>query len=133
MTNLKYYALIDRKVVAVLDVRQWAHWFEAARAAESTRIGRDVVGDVLISTVFLGLDHGFPPVDGAEPVLFESMVFMQRGEWNSDEVMQRYHTIEQAEAGHKALVDAFQRHAADASEQAETLFAIIRQELRGEQ
>lgn len=136
MNKLKYYALIDRKVVAVHDLMQWARWFEAARKTDSTRIGHDVVGDVLISTIFLGLDHGFPPFDGAEPVLFESMVFMQRGEWNSDEwnsdeIMQRYRTIEQAEAGHTALVEAFKRHAADADQQAETLLATIRAELNG--
>jgi hypothetical protein len=37
------------------------------------RVDRTVIGNVEISTVFLGIDHGFS--DDGPPVLFETMIF----------------------------------------------------------
>jgi len=39
---------------------------------ERNTIGRNEFGDVLVSTVFLGIDHAFG--DGDKPVLFETMI-----------------------------------------------------------
>jgi hypothetical protein len=47
-----------------------------------------------VSTVFLGIDHGFS--DGP-PVLFETMSF-------PDETQERYHTLKEAIAGHRRHV-----------------------------
>lgn len=136
--RIKYYALIERKVVAIDDVIQWAQWMELARKNELLHVGSDYVGPFWVSTVFLGLDHGFVPWDGPQPVLFETMVFPRteqddpkdKANWR-DEIMQRYCTLEQAEAGHKAIVESLKRHEADAIERAETLLAIVRQEVTG--
>jgi hypothetical protein len=52
-----------------------------------------------ISTVFLGLDHGF----GGPPKLFETMIFEDSG--SGEEIyMARCFTYEEAEAMHKAAV-----------------------------
>lgn len=81
----------------------WAVWFENAnRTVAKTVI---VPNKVEVSTVFLGLDHNFREAAalGCEqpiPILFESLVFGG----DSDGHMDRYHTWDEAEAGHLAMV-----------------------------
>jgi len=53
-----------------------------------------------ISTVWLGLNHSFG--EGL-PLIFETMVFPKKGDW-SDQDCDRYSTIEEAIAGHEAMV-----------------------------
>ncbi len=50
------------------DLFTWARWFEID---DNRRVAETFVGDVRISTVCLGLDHGF----GGQPEWFETMVF----------------------------------------------------------
>jgi len=88
-----YYILVNGKPVETNDVKTWGEWF----ASDDRRIARDKVGDSEVSTVFLGIDHQHG--EGA-PILFETLVF--GGEF--DEEMERYSTLEQAQAGHKAMV-----------------------------
>jgi hypothetical protein len=53
---------------------------------------------ISVSTVFLGIDHGY---HSSEPVLFETMIFGgKHNEW-----MQRYCTWEEAELGHQEACD----------------------------
>jgi len=52
-----------------------------------------------ISTVFLGIDHSFGFGEG--PLLFETMVFNGPLDGEQD----RYSTWDEAEAGHKAMVE----------------------------
>jgi hypothetical protein len=77
------------------DLLMWARWFEQG----NRKIAHDdLSGGVLVSTVFLGLDHSFGGV--GPPILFETMIF--GGE--HDGYMDRYRTREEALAGHaKAL------------------------------
>lgn len=60
------YILVDRTPVPVDDVMEWARWFGTA----NRRVAQDVLGNVRVSTIFLGLDHGT-----GEPRLFETMIF----------------------------------------------------------
>ncbi len=62
---------------------------------ENRRVANDQIGNVEISTVFLGLDHNF--FDRGPPLLFETMIF--GGEHN--DYQERCSTWEQAEAMHK--------------------------------
>lgn len=73
---------------------------EWARSMESTdrKIARDEIGDITVSTVFLGIDHGF---EGGKPLLFETMVFGGQ----ADEIQERYCTYEEAERGHKEILE----------------------------
>ncbi len=54
-----------------------------------------------VSTVFLGIDHQF---GNGPPLIFETMVF-DNGRSGRDEDMERYTTWEQAEEGHKRMVE----------------------------
>jgi hypothetical protein len=61
---------------------------------------RDEIGDILVSTVFLGLDHSFPWNEDKTPVLWETMIF--GGE--HDQYQERYTSHKDALEGHeKAL------------------------------
>lgn len=94
------YILDGHTPVQVFDLMEWARWYQVAdRHVDETRIGR-----IRISTVFLGMDHNwFGP--SHPPVLFETMVF-DGGVLH--EAMLRYCTWEEAEAGHKDMVECVQ-------------------------
>jgi hypothetical protein len=84
--------------LAIDDVLIWAQWFETA----DRQIARTDVGEVKVSTVFLGMDHGWG--DGA-PVLWETMLFGGP----EDQTLWRYSSRMEALAGHAeavALVEA---------------------------
>lgn len=80
---------------------EWARWFETAER----HVALEKVGGIRISTVFLGLDHNFSM--NGNPVLFETMTFV--GRWTEDE-MRRYCTYEEAEAGHREIVENIRCH-----------------------
>lgn len=77
-----------------VDLMTWARQAEAAnRTVEKTQINEDV----MVSTVFLGLDHQYG--DGP-PLIFETMVFGG----SCDEATYRYSTWDQAVEGHDKAV-----------------------------
>lgn len=76
------------------DLLTWGKWMESR---DARRVGADTIGDVRVSTVFLGLDHSFG--DGP-PLLYETMIF--GGE--HDQWQERYSTRDEALAGHLAAV-----------------------------
>lgn len=60
----------------------------------------DSTAVVLVSTVWLGMDHNFSAVwnDDSPPLIFETMVF--GGPWDEDGDQERYATSAAARAGH---------------------------------
>ena len=91
------YILEGRKVRETDDLIEWAKAFE-----NNNRIIKqtELPNGKYISTVFLGIDHNF---GGGTPLLFETMVFPRKGEWN-DVDSERYETIFNAELGHEDMV-----------------------------
>ncbi len=93
--NSGYYILEDHIPVIEPDLIKWANWFQQAkRHVAKTQISPEIK----VSTVFLGLDHSFG--DGP-PLLFETMIF--GGELDNE--MDRYTNWEEAEKGHKQMVE----------------------------
>jgi hypothetical protein len=89
------YILKGKTPVKEDDLFAWAEWFESAdRHVAKTALGEDV----LVSTIFLGLDHNFLGKGG--PILFETMIFGGA----HDQDGERWHTWEEAEAGHQHYV-----------------------------
>ena len=80
------------------DLMTWAQFMEQN---DARRIARDEIGDVSVSTVFLGLDHSFT---NGPPLLYETMVFGGP----HDGCMDRYSTRDEAMAGHVRFVRAIQ-------------------------
>lgn len=92
MTNK--YILREKTPILEPDLIKWAKNFET----EDRRVAQDVIGDVKISTVFLGVDHSFGI---SKPLLFETMVFGGKFDQEQD----RYSTWDEAVQGHKNMVD----------------------------
>lgn len=88
-----YYVLDGKTPRKVGDVKEWVEMFDKSNRL----VARNRIGDVSISTVFLGVDHNFW---GGLPLLFESMVFGGP----LDQVQCRYSTWDEAEEGHRNLL-----------------------------
>jgi hypothetical protein len=79
-------------------------WAVKFQNQKTRKVARDLLRDILISTVFLGLDHNF--IGEGPPVLFETMAF-DEGKCNGQSILyeNRYCTWNEAETGHKIVVD----------------------------
>ena len=64
------------------------------------RLNKYRTQDVLISTVFLALDHNY---FGGKPILFESMIFGGK----HDGLQWRYHSWDEAREGHEQILKRF--------------------------
>jgi hypothetical protein len=83
------------------DLLEWASWFENDK---NRRVAKTEIDDVLISTIFLGLDHNFSPVADPltyQPVLWETMIFGGK----HDKYQRRYASRLEAELGHAEACD----------------------------
>jgi hypothetical protein len=65
------------------------------------------LGEVQVSTVFLGLDHNFG--FGRKPLLFETMIFGGK----HDQYQERYSTYKEAEKGHAVALELAMREYLD--------------------
>lgn len=65
---MKYY-ILNNKIIKKATFEEWSKWFNVVnRTVKKTNIG-----NVLVSTVFLGIDHNF--MGNGDPILFETMTF----------------------------------------------------------
>ncbi len=96
-----YWVLRGHKAVPAKDVIEWGVFFEeiANRRVAEDFIRQPEQDPVRVSTVFIGMDHNF--FSEGPPLLFESMVFGGP----LDETLYRYATWDEAEAGHRMLID----------------------------
>lgn len=99
-TDPLHYTLDENKNPVPATLMEWAEFFEDIN---NRRVGYDYVGDVRVSTVFLGLDHGFGFSE--QPLLFETMVFGG----THDDLQWRYYTWAEAVAGHKKALALVKR------------------------
>jgi hypothetical protein len=76
------------------DLYKWGKWFESMG---NRVLQQDMVGDVKVSTVFLGLDHNWGE---GEPVLWETMVFGGKLDMEQD----RYTSRDEAIKGHASIL-----------------------------
>ena len=88
---------------AARDMLEWGEWFARKRDESFIQGGKrvartELAGGILISTVFLGLDHSFS--HSGPPVLFETMIF---GGPHND-YQERYTTLADAQQGHEQAV-----------------------------
>jgi hypothetical protein len=94
---MNFAILKGHEVVSVDDVLTWGRWFQEHRGARIVK--QDIFGDVLVSTVFLGMNHSWHPE--GPPEWFETMIF--NGPLDGD--IWRCETWDQAEAQHARAVE----------------------------
>jgi hypothetical protein len=104
----RHYILDGTKPVRCDDLSTWSAWFERA----NRDVAKTVVGGMMVSTVFLGIDHNF--LDHGPPVLFETMVFADAETFDDDLGQWRYCTWGEAEEGHRTVVANLERVASTA-------------------
>lgn len=94
---MRYY-ILRGKVPFRVGHMEWAEWWfgTADRTVKQTHFDPTI----MVSTVFLGLDHRF--TGSGPPLLFETMVFGINAE--NQDMMSRYSTWDDAETGHMATV-----------------------------
>jgi hypothetical protein len=123
MTDDKYILDKDKNIIPV-ELMEWANWFEDNKNNKHVRWTTIKKYNVDISTVFLGMDHGFSIGGGHTPVLFETMIF-----WNDahdlDHYQERYWTWSQALEGHRETVRKVIQYIREKEEKGEKI--IIRQ------
>lgn len=96
------YWRLDGHTPVPCTIEEWGAMFNdpQSRIVEQTRLNRpDEEHEILVSTVFLGIDHGFGSM-GNIPILFETMIFNGR----HSEFQERYATWDQAVEGHVRAV-----------------------------
>jgi hypothetical protein len=102
-----YYILRGHTPVAC-DLMTWAQWFE--RNPAERIVARTRVGDVTVSTVFLGVNYNY--LDIGPPILFETMIFREDHAVSTETMLpghfydrqERYPTWDLAIKGHEAIV-----------------------------
>lgn len=67
---------------------------------DPVRVASTLVGEVWVSTVWLGIDHGWR----GPPLIFETMTFSVEDDDLDAVVWERYSTEEEAHAGHAIVV-----------------------------
>jgi hypothetical protein len=97
MTNDRYILNKQGKPVPEPDLHKWADWMETGHARV---VSRQHVGESIVSTIFLGLDHNY--AEEGPPILWETLVFKGR----MHGTMQRCSgSREQAESMHAEMVN----------------------------
>ena len=93
--SLENYILDGKTPILEPDILKWAKWFEHS----DKRVAKSFIGEILISTVFLGIDHDFR--SQGPPLLFETRI---SGSEKFENFQERYSTWEEAEKGHQQAV-----------------------------
>jgi len=115
MNDLNNYYIMDEKgnPKRLESFDDWAKWYETANrsiARDEFRRKSGETEEVVVSTVFLGIDHSFG--FDSEPLLYETMIFGMKfdGENDYEGYQVRYSTLEEALNGHaKAITIAAKR------------------------
>lgn len=105
-----YYTLDENKQPQLChDLQYFLDWHENMPASSDWytmktgmgfSVAREKVGDDEVSTVYLGIDHGFGLNGDHGPILWETMIFPDA------EVCERYRTYDEAMAGHRQMVES---------------------------
>lgn len=109
MKRLGLYMLdADNQVVLAPDVLTWGEAFGTC----NKRVDTTTLSDSVVSTIFLGIAvdsytlNKFLGRDDVPPLLFETAVFSTK-DVGAISVYKRYATWAEAQAGHRACVDAY--------------------------
>lgn len=105
---MSYKYILDGKTpVAEPDLMKWGEWMQKAnrtvrKDTATVKLAGQPIGEVRVSTVFLGLDHSFGE---GPPLLFETMVFGGP----LDQEQDRCSTWEAAEKMHELMCERVKR------------------------
>jgi hypothetical protein len=93
-----WYILDENNKPVASTMFESSDWMEQNPTKKSLK--QEYIGDIFVSTVFLGLDHSWPK-DESKPLLWETMIFYGEDDGYQD----RYTSVEEALEGHQKAVD----------------------------
>lgn len=100
-----YYILKDNKVTTTTDILEWSKFMGGEeRLIKQENIEKDDK-KYFVSTVFLGIDHGFSFLTEERPILFETMIFPEEESENWEEYQTRCCTIEESLKQHQEAIN----------------------------
>jgi hypothetical protein len=105
-----YYLLDKNHIPYKVELMEWSNWIESCynKTGGIKHVRSNYIKKyyVYVSTVFLGLDHGFCwDEDKYIPILFETMIFMHNNPGHElNQYEERYHTWDEALKGHRRLL-----------------------------
>jgi len=91
-----WYKLDEDNNPIECSMREYTKWLDKNPTKKAVR--QEEIGKSYVSTVFLGLDHGYKQ---GIPVLYETMIFGGK----HDQYQERYTSLEDAVKGHKVAVE----------------------------
>lgn len=94
----------NKKVIPSNNIETLSGLFGSEKGLQERTVARTEVHGGVVSTVFLGINHGWSGKD----LWFESMFFANKSNHELDEHCERYETYEEALAGHKFMVSKFE-------------------------
>lgn len=100
LNDWKHY-IIQNGLMVEVDFATWTAWFE--HMPEERMLERTVTPNGDVSTIFLGMDHGFGLTK--RKLLFETMIFGGTEDGN----MWRTATLGEAKANHARVVEALRK------------------------
>lgn len=89
-----FFYVLEGHTPRPVTVDEYMDWRRSLGEKDVVHVGDDTIGEVRVSTVFLGMDHNHW-LEGP-PILFETMIFGG----DHDDYQKRYETWGRAEAGH---------------------------------
>lgn len=96
---MTWYILKRGRPVKAKSIKHYHYW---SLNSKYKNVKQEHIGDVFISTVFLGLDHAFPWDEDQTPVLWETMIF---GGEHDQSYQERYTSYEDALEGHQTALN----------------------------
>lgn len=90
----------NKNVIPLDDSRILISLYESEEGVKERIVAKTEVPDGEVSTVFLGINHGY----GEKDLWFESMFFATVLDHPLDNDCERYETYQEALAGHEAMV-----------------------------
>ncbi len=96
------FNLDENNNVIECDIKDWSDLYETKDGSDRRRVGWDEVDGYEVSTVFLGLDHGYGNGFTGLPLLFETMIF---GQGDGDGYQTRCSTWDEAVQMHKDAIE----------------------------
>jgi hypothetical protein len=96
-----YYILNDDHTTTPCEMMVWAKWLSEDR--KRVIVKQDIIGEVKVSTVFLGLNHAY--LGQGAPLIFETMIFGGPEDGYQD----RCTTWQQAEKMHETALKLLEK------------------------
>lgn len=101
----EFYILKEGKISKAADIKEWGQFMETKDKIVKQEDCEINDKKYFVSTIFLGIDHGFGFAKKVQPILFETMIFPEEELENWEEYQTRCCTLEEALKQHQEAID----------------------------